>query len=313
MSGRRAVWLAEDERKWDHITVHQRVLQHPDLSIYERGVYCVLAWHANAETGESHPGQPTIGKEAGCSERRVRTAIGVLEATRLIQVIHEPGKPIIYRLLSPPKDPVRLKPPGISTDTTPAGGAGLGNAPRQEVPDSDSVTPAGGADGPRQEVPHNKKESLDEEEALKATSTPAIANSKTPKPKPAPKAKAPPHPDTTALAAYFAELADTPTLKASTARIGQAIKKALGAGSARDHIREAIERVVREGNPAAFVRLLNGVERHHQNHDRASADSPIAQQILSLSAAADCGERRNDGPRSLGDLLADHAPSGGKQ
>lgn len=299
MSGRRAVWLAEDERKWDHITVHQRVLQHPDLSIYERGVYCVLAWHANAETGESHPGQPTIGKEAGCSERRVRTAIGVLQATRLIDIIHEPGKPIIYRLLSPPKEPIRLKTTG---NTTPAGGAALGNEPRQEVPHSDPDTPAGGADVPRQEVPHNKKESLNEEEALKE-STSAIANSKTPKPKPAPKTKAPPHPETSALVAYFVEVADTPTLKASTARIGQDIKKALGAGSAPAHIREAIERVVREGNPGRFVPLLNGVERHHRNHDPAPKDTPIARMVLALSANDD--KRRDDGGQTLGEIAAE--------
>lgn len=176
MGSRRPPWLAEDERTWDHITVHQRVLQHPDLSIYERGVYCVLAWHANAETGASQPGQPTIGKEAGCSERRVRDAISILEATHLIEVSRDPGKPIVYRLLSPPKEPVRVPSSGeVSDGLTPARGAALTPARgaavqiggRHVVP----LTPAGAADGPRQEVPHNKKEPFNKNQEQEETTS----------------------------------------------------------------------------------------------------------------------------------------------
>lgn len=161
MGKRRPAWLAEDERTWDHIRIHERVLMHPDTSVFDLAVYAVLCWHANAATGESKPGQPTIAAEAKCSPRKVRDAIHVLETIRLIDVIRVVGKPIVYRLLAPPKDPIRMPLEEISAACgaapTPACGAVLQIGPWHEVPQ----TPACGATvqiGPRHVVPQNNKE-----------------------------------------------------------------------------------------------------------------------------------------------------------
>lgn len=171
MSSKRPPWLAEDERKWDHITVHERVLRHPSLTIYDRGVYCVLAWHANAGTGDSRPGQPTIADEAGCSERQVRKSLGALEATRLIDIVREAGKPTVYRLLPPPKAPVLLPPKGDPPRHTVPDYVEVGTAPCAVVQKGDRHTvpaePAPDAKTPRHTVPHNKKEALNENQERK--------------------------------------------------------------------------------------------------------------------------------------------------
>lgn len=168
--------------------------------------------------------------------------------------------------------------------------------------------------GDRQRTQENPKEASKAFPPTEGTpkAKPAVATPQTPKAKPAPKPKAPPHPETSVLISYFVSLTDTPTLKGSTARVGQEIKKALGAGSAPAHIREALERLVKDGNPGAFVRLLNGVERHHRQHDKASRDSPVARLVIGMAAEEDAGRRHDDGGASVAEMMEQYGYVAGR-
>jgi hypothetical protein len=159
---------------------------------------------------------------------------------------------------------------------------------------------------------HRTQENPKEES--KKLFTPTSSLSGNPEAKPGPKAKPAPHPLVAPLVAHFAEQADTSVLKSAISRIGAAVKRSLAAGAQPVQVREALNKVLRDGNPAAFGRFLTGIERRDANRP-ASPDTPLAKGVLAIAAAAKAGDRW-DGegpPQSLGEIAAQFGLVGDQQ
>jgi len=268
-------------------------------------VHLAVADSVNDQHGnEFWMAQGTLASKARVGRQAANTALAGMVADGYLEILEEGGgrsRPSHYRFLFPDV-PVTHETRKLSPGTTVF-------PPQTVVSVAETVVP-----GDRHRTQENPKEESKVFPPTEGTpkAKPAVATLQTPKAKPAPKPKAPPHPETSALISYFVSLADTPTLKGSTARVGQEIKKALGAGSAPAHIREALERLVKEGNPGAFIRLLNGVERHHRQHDKAPRDTPIARLVLGMAAEEDAGRRHDDGGASVAEMMEQYGYVAGR-
>lgn len=148
----RPIWLGEDCRTWDHARVHLQLLVDARLGAYEHSVYLGLAGHADSDTGATEPSEETLARYAGCSVRRVRTALDLLHGAGYVAIARRAGKASHYSLLPPPAVPpeyLQSEPPDVPT---PAPGAGV-----QPSPAPGAGHPGTTFRAPRHQVPTNEK------------------------------------------------------------------------------------------------------------------------------------------------------------
>ena len=113
----RPVWLGEDKHVWDHVRVHNQLIEDDRLTTHDMAVWLAVAYHANIRSGGARPEQRTLGELAKCSDREVRRSIVRLKSWGYIEVEIRPGKPSVYSLLSPPPrthSPTSAADPGLT-------------------------------------------------------------------------------------------------------------------------------------------------------------------------------------------------------
>lgn len=96
------VWIAQDDRRWNHIRIDVSVLTDQRLDAYHLSAYLALVVHAETGTGLTERSIDTLCTDARAGDRALRYRLKDLEAWGYVEVVRTFGKASTFRLLPAP-------------------------------------------------------------------------------------------------------------------------------------------------------------------------------------------------------------------